>query len=102
MPGGSSHFGTVLSLRITAGRRPTREREMEFKALASKLALILLMSLTLPGCDAFAPSTPPALPTLVLDNGSAAPQASLSGSVTASGSVVPAQEAQLAFTLAGK
>ena len=75
---------------------------MEFKALASKLALILIMLLSLPGCDAFAPSTPPALPTVVLDNGSAAPQASLSGGVTASGIVAPAQEARLAFALAGE
>jgi HlyD family secretion protein len=72
---------------------------MKFKAL-----LILLMVTALTGCSAFVSTTPTPLPTTVLDNDSVAPQSSSQGTssgVTASGIVVPAQEAQMAFTLAG-
>ena len=72
---------------------------MKFKAL-----LILLVLTALTGCGIFANTTPTPLPTSVLDNDSVAPQSSPQGSrggVTASGIVVPAQEAQMAFTLAG-
>ena len=73
---------------------------MKFKTLS-----ILLVCLILAGCNAFAQSTPPALPTIVLDDLSPATQASLqipSGGVIASGIVVSAQQALLVFTLGGR
>jgi hypothetical protein len=63
----------------------------------------LLLLFILAGCSVFSPAAPTPLPTVVLDSGSsspAAPQAS-GGGVTASGTVEPAQEAQLASTLSG-
>jgi multidrug resistance efflux pump len=81
---------------------------MDFKVLANRLALILLF-IALTSCSAFSGKTPTPLPTVVLGannslpaaTSSAVQQASPSG-VTASGIVVPAQDAQLAFTMAGK
>jgi multidrug efflux pump subunit AcrA (membrane-fusion protein) len=70
---------------------------MRFKAF-----LVLLALFTLAGCGALAKTAPPPLPTVVLGNNNATAQASSqgkSGGVTASGVVVPAQEAQLAFTM---
>ena len=72
---------------------------MKFKTL------ILLLALSLTGCSAFGNATPQALPTVDLDQGNPAPQSSprpVGSGVTASGVVVPAQEAQLAFSLGGK
>ena len=72
---------------------------MRFKAF-----LFVLVAFSVTGCSAFGGSTPQALPTIALDNNSAAPQTSsqgISGGVSASGIVVPAQEAQLAFTAGG-
>ena len=71
-----------------------------------KVASILLLAVFLSACGTF--GSPTALPTVVLDSGgsSATPSApvggggSLSG-VTASGVVVPANNAQLALTLGG-
>jgi multidrug efflux pump subunit AcrA (membrane-fusion protein) len=67
---------------------------------------LLIITLILSACGAN--STPTAIPTVVLDSGTAdntsaspAPVASSSGGVTASGIVAPAQEAQLAFALSG-
>lgn len=68
--------------------------------------VVLIIALLLSACGAS--SAPTAIPTIVLDGGAvnnsatkSAPQVSSSGGVTASGFVVPAQEAQLAFALAG-
>jgi multidrug efflux pump subunit AcrA (membrane-fusion protein) len=73
---------------------------MKFKVL-----LILLMLFTLAGCGSINNKAPAALPTVVLDAARAAPGTSsqvTGDGVTASGMAVPAQEAQLAFTLGGK
>jgi multidrug efflux pump subunit AcrA (membrane-fusion protein) len=95
---------------------------MNFKQLqtmnarAGGFALIPLIALALAGCSAFSRATPEPLPTIVLGNESGTPHVTTpgtssksqvtipgtSGGVTASGVVVPAQEAQLAFTLAGE
>lgn len=67
-------------------------------------ALILLVILSLAGCNAFGASTPAPLATVVLDGGVES-QSSFqggNGDVIASGAVVPAQEAHLAFALAGR
>lgn len=72
---------------------------MKFKGLFT-----LLISLAISGCSAFARTQPTALPTIVLDSEptrQAAPPA-LGGEVTASGVVVPAQEAHMVFTLSGR
>lgn len=74
---------------------------MKFKAL-----LVLLVACTLTGCNAFVQASPTPLPTVVLgnNNGGATPQAASQpglGGVTASGVVVPAQQAQIASALAG-
>lgn len=68
--------------------------------------IILFMALALAACSSNASTTP--IPTIVLDGGNAnatkpAPSASTSsgGNVSASAVVVPAQDAQLAFPLAG-
>ena len=75
---------------------------MRFVTLASKLALILLVSLALTACSALEKPSPEPLPTVVLGDNGTSPQAPLPGNlggVTASGTVVPAQEAHLAFAL---
>jgi HlyD family secretion protein len=71
---------------------------MKIKILFSWLLLFVLA-----GCSVFSQAAPTALPTVVLDSGSASPAApqAPSGGVTASGTVEPAQEAQLASTLSG-
>ncbi|MBM3144718.1 MAG: HlyD family efflux transporter periplasmic adaptor subunit [Chloroflexi bacterium] len=67
--------------------------------------LFLISLLVLAGCTVFTPATPTPLPTIVLDQESSAlptsPQID-SGAVVASGSMTPAQEARLVFTLGGK
>jgi multidrug resistance efflux pump len=68
-----------------------------------RLASILATALLVAGCGAG--STPPAVPTVVLDSGNPAPAAGLSGgagTVIASGVVVAGQQARLAFSLAGR
>jgi multidrug efflux pump subunit AcrA (membrane-fusion protein) len=72
--------------------------EMKIRVLFSLLSLLILA-----GCSLLSPATPAALPTVVLDSGSASPAApqAPSGGVTASGTVEPAQEAQLSSTLSG-
>lgn len=70
---------------------------MKLKALS-----ILLLSLLLSGCSSLVKTTPAALPTVVLGDSAATPQASSQGKsdgVTASGVVVPAQQVHLAFAL---
>ena len=72
------------------------------KGLVRKYSSLFLL-FVLAGCSLFNQAAPTALPTVVLDSGSAstaAPQAQ-GGGVTASGTVEPAQEAQLASTLSG-
>jgi len=73
--------------------------------MKNKALTILLILLTLTGCNAFTRNTPQALPTIVLGETSPTNQAPLPGAgggATASGIMVPAQEAQLVFTLSGK
>ena len=73
---------------------------MKLKAL-----LLLLVGFGLSGCGAFVRATPQPLPTIVLGNQNTSPQAPAGGSsgvATASGIVVPAQQAQLVFTSGGK
>jgi multidrug resistance efflux pump len=68
-----------------------------------KALLTLLLPLTLAACGAAANTAAP-LPTVVLGNNNATPQASNGGEkggVTASGVIVPAQQAQMAFVLGG-
>ena len=82
---------------------------MSFKTLVQKLAVVGLISSLLAGCSVLSKATPQALPTVVLDSGgttsnpggTTSPGTNLGG-VTASGIVVPAQEAQLAFGLGGE
>jgi multidrug efflux pump subunit AcrA (membrane-fusion protein) len=67
--------------------------------------LVLLMVITLTGCNALGKTTQTSLPTIELDAHSTTPGAptqSIGGGVTASGVVAPAEEAQIVFTLAGK
>jgi len=67
--------------------------------------LLLLAAIVLSGCSQLGGATPSALPTVVLDSSAATSQASpiTPGSgVIASGMVVPAEQAQLAFTMAGQ
>jgi len=73
------------------------------KYLANNLFLALLTTLFLTGCSAIT-TTPTPLPTIALDNTSSAtsvlPQATGSG-VAASGVIVPAKEANMAFASGG-
>ena len=73
---------------------------MKIKFLSTALFLIAFTA-----CSTFGTGTPQALPTVVLDQGSA-PESPASGftttGVTASGVVAPAQETQLVFSLGGK
>ncbi len=69
--------------------------------------LALLALLALPACSALNPPAPTPLPTVVLDRSvptggaAAGAPASISGGVTASGSIVPARLAQVAFAQGG-
>jgi len=82
---------------------------MKLVTLAERSAIIGMIVFALAGCNAFNRATPQALPTIALDSGdstagstdSTSSQVNRAG-VVASGVVVPAQQAQLAFTLAGK
>jgi multidrug resistance efflux pump len=69
------------------------------------LFLVPLLLLVLTACGSKAGSTPTALPTVALANGSGTPKPqsalSSSGGVAASGNIVAAQEAQMAFTVGG-
>lgn len=72
--------------------------------LAAKIASLLFVSLLLASCNAFSQSTPEPLPTVVLDDSGSPAQPSfpLDGAgVIASGTVVPARQAQVASTIAG-
>jgi HlyD family secretion protein len=82
---------------------------MNVKALASTLILVLLLTTFITGCSTIGGRTPAPLPTIIL--GTTSPTSIPSGTsttlgssagVTASGIVVPAQDAQLAFDMGGK
>jgi HlyD family secretion protein len=87
---------------------------MKFTARALKVALVSLVVIGLAACSAipsgwpFSAATPPPLPTISLDNTTTANPAGTASSqgvgtgVVASGTVEPAQEAHIAFLLAGK
>jgi multidrug efflux pump subunit AcrA (membrane-fusion protein) len=67
-------------------------------------SFIYLAACLLAGCTAFSRSTPEPLPTIVLDSNPSTPQASAGVSrtgIAASGVVVPAQQAQIAFPSGG-
>ena len=66
--------------------------------LRPRIVLALLLCAALVACGSVG-GTPTPLPTVVLDTGGGSPQ--LQGGVTASGVVVPAHQAELAFALAG-
>jgi HlyD family secretion protein len=90
----------ILRLRSTA-RCSAQEASAKKKL---RFAFILLLAALLAGCSALSPTTPQALPTVVLDNSNAATRptsAGTSGGVVASGVVAPAELAKLAFTLSG-
>lgn len=77
---------------------------MKGKYLVSIIALLLISAVTMAGCDTFGQKTPTPLPTIMLDSGNEPAQASPqfdSGGVIASGVVVPAKEASMAFTSGG-
>ena len=77
---------------------------MKVKALVILSALVLLTSVTLAGCSALNRATPTPLPTIVLNSGNGSAQTSPqfeSGGVIASGVVVPAKDARMAFTSGG-
>jgi HlyD family secretion protein len=70
--------------------------------MKTSLSLALLLMLSLSAC-AGANTAPTPLPTLVLDSSSApAPASPANGQVTASGVVIPSQQADLAFGAAGR
>jgi multidrug efflux pump subunit AcrA (membrane-fusion protein) len=72
--------------------------------MKANLLALILAAILLAGCSAFSQKTPEALPTIALDNTTNAAQPTtpgFSGGVTASGNVVPAQEAQMAFPAGG-
>ncbi len=79
-------------------------------SLAQQITAILLTAALLAGCGTVIKTAPPPVPTLVLDNSGQAGAASqdagpsqntLTGSVTASGNLAPAQSATLASTQGG-
>ena len=77
---------------------------MKVKHLARIITLVMLAVISLAGCNALSGATPTSLPTIVLDSGDGPAQTSPqfeSGGVIASGVVVPAKEARMAFTSGG-
>jgi multidrug efflux pump subunit AcrA (membrane-fusion protein) len=79
--------------------RPYQKKPMKTKTLP----ILLLIALGLSACSGLAPAPTP-IPTLVLGSGadSPAPASPSTGAVVASGFVVPAEEAALAFGMAGR
>ncbi len=77
---------------------------MASRTLVSKICLVFLAAFFLQGCSAVSGATPTALPTIVLDQNSGpasgAVQPALEG-IVASGVVVPAKQAHMAFSTAG-
>jgi multidrug efflux pump subunit AcrA (membrane-fusion protein) len=72
---------------------------------AYRIVLSVLIGSLLAGCSVITKPSPTPLPTIVLDSGGGQQGIStqmMTGGVTASGVVAPAQEAQLVFTLSGK
>jgi multidrug efflux pump subunit AcrA (membrane-fusion protein) len=87
---------------------------MQTKALALRIANIILVTVLLAGCGSFIQTAPPPVPTLVLDAGAAAPatQTPVSssaaaalpasgGTVSASGNIAPAQLLAIASNTGG-
>ena len=80
---------------------------IDFATRLAKGGVILLAAAFLASCGMFTQSTPQALPTVVLDQpgtlpaASSAPTQIFSGGVTASGTVNPAQQAQLVPAMGG-
>ncbi len=77
---------------------------MKSKPLAKKLIQILCVGLLLTACNAFSQSSSEPLPTVVLENNASPSQTSfpVTGTgVIASGTIVPARQAQVAATMAG-
>ncbi len=66
--------------------------------------MTVLIGISLVGCNGFRNTTPQPLPTVVLEGGNASPSPSqgIGGGVTASGIIVPAQEAQLTSASGGQ
>lgn len=78
---------------------------MSFMPRLTRVCLIWLGVLLISACSAFPRSTPTPLPTLALGGGTPSqgmPQPQVKGEVVASGTVVPAKEAQMAFALGGE
>lgn len=78
---------------------------MKLKALLILLVALSLPGLSLSGCSVLAKSTPEPLPTIVLGDQNTSTQSPAQGGgsgVTASGIVVPAQQAEMVFTSGGK
>lgn len=78
---------------------------MKLKALLILLVTISLIGLSLTGCSAFAQASPTPLPTIVLGDQTASPQSTAlprGAATTASGTVMPAQQAEMVFTSGGK
>ena len=77
---------------------------MKIASLLSRLVPMLICAATLAACGALPGANPTPLPTIALDQGGAATPGSLQPGegVIASGVVVPAEEAQLAFGLGGR
>jgi multidrug resistance efflux pump len=78
---------------------------MRLKAFLILLVTLSLIGLSLSGCNALGKNTPEPLPTVVLgDQNTSTQSPALGGSAaaTASGIVVPAQQAEMVFTSGGK
>lgn len=94
---------------------------MNRRPMARSLTILVVLAILLAGCGAFSSPTPAAVPTIVLDQGGAASTdratdgeeadaapslkapspAGGAGRVTASGVIVPGEEARLAFSVGG-
>jgi len=82
---------------------------LQAKTVLFRLATLLLILAALTGCSALSPASPTPLPTVILDSGSqkqpegtgAVIAPTGSGSVTASGVIIPLQLAELSFSTSG-
>ena len=78
---------------------------MKLKGLVILMIGLNTIVVSLTGCNAFTQSTSTPLPTIVLGDQSASPQATAparGAATTASGTVVPEQQAEMVFTSGGK
>jgi len=75
-----------------------QERKMNYRTIL----LVSFVLLTLTACGSQSANSPEAVPTIVLESGNEAAMVAPSlGGVAASGVVIPAQEASMAFALGG-